>query len=69
MNDTTEQERIRLQSIHGADNVWNTNEVGDKFEITGFMAPFCFATRIADGKKGILEFQHYPRFYFNFSAK
>jgi hypothetical protein len=30
------------------------------------MAPFVVVRRKADGRKGSLEFQHHPRFYFNF---
>ena len=31
------------------------------------VAPFVVVRRKGDGKKGSLEFQHQPRFYFNFS--
>jgi hypothetical protein len=40
--------------------------MGQDFEAIGFMAPFVVVRRLADGKKGSLEFQHDPRFYFNF---
>jgi hypothetical protein len=30
------------------------------------MAPFVVVRRLSDGQKGSLEFQHHPRFYFNF---
>jgi hypothetical protein len=30
------------------------------------MAPFVVVRRRVDGQKGNLEFQHSPRFYFNF---
>ena len=33
---------------------WTTTQVQEEFEITGFMAPVCFATRRADGVKGTL---------------
>ena len=32
----------------------------------GFMAPFIGVERKSDGQKGSIEFQHSPRFYFNF---
>jgi len=32
------------------------------------MAPFIAVQRKSDGVKGSLEFQHQPRFYFNFQA-
>jgi hypothetical protein len=63
-----EQERARLVAIYGADNVFNTQEMSAKYEVIGFMAPFCVVKDKATGKKGSLEFQHDPRFYFNFMA-
>jgi hypothetical protein len=48
--------------------VWNTEEIRAEFEVLGFMAPFCVVRRKSDGVKGSLEFQHDPRFYFNFVA-
>jgi hypothetical protein len=59
-----EAERKRLQKIHG--DVWNLQEVQESFTIHGFGAPFVAVTRKSDGIKGSLEFQHMPRFYFNF---
>ena len=59
-------ERERLTKIYN--EVWNTKEVQEDFEIIGFMAPFVVATRKADNKKGTLQFQDRPRFYFNFKA-
>lgn len=47
-------------------DVWDTSELQDKFEVLGFLAPFCVVRRKADGVKGSLLFQHEPRFYFNF---
>jgi hypothetical protein len=49
-----------------ADQRWTTDEVRELFEVHSFMAPFCIVTRKSDGVKGILEFTHSPRFYFNF---
>lgn len=46
--------------------VWSTQELADDFEVIGFLAPFVVVRRKADGVKGSLEFQHNPRFYFNF---
>lgn len=47
--------------------MWNTEELGQEFEVIGFMAPFVVVRRKNDGRKGSLEFQHNPRFYFRFS--
>jgi hypothetical protein len=63
-NDATE--RVRLQEKYGIDNVWDTDEISSDFEILGFAAPFCIVVRKSDGVRGSLEFQHEPRFYFNF---
>lgn len=56
--------RAALEAHYG--QVWTTDELRDHFEIIGFMAPFVVVRRCADGCKGSLEFQHSPRFYFNF---
>ena len=56
--------REALEAQHG--QVWNADELSQDFEVIGFMAPFVH--RKSDGVKGSLEFQHSPRFYFNFST-
>jgi len=56
--------RDELEKDYG--QVWNTKELGDEFEVLGFMAPFCVVRRKSDNTKGSVEFQHMPRFYFNF---
>ena len=61
-----DRERARLQVKYGIDNVWDTDEVTKEFEITGFMSPFCGVTRRSDSARGLLQFQHSPRFYFDF---
>jgi len=60
----TDTERKRLQAQHGG--VWDTGQLSAEFEVLGFMAPYVVVRRRADGRKGSLEFQHWPRFYFNF---
>lgn len=62
-------ERARLEKIHGVGNVFDTDEVRKQFVIHGFMAPFVSCNRISDNAKGFLEFQHSPRFYFDFQPK
>ena len=66
-SDSPDVERARLEGIHG--QVWNTAEVSKDFKIVGFMAPFVVANRKSDGKQGVLEFQHSPRFYFDFQKR
>jgi len=55
--------RPELERHHGT--VWDSMELAKAFEIIGFMAPLVVARRKADDRIGSLEFQHCPRFYFN----
>ncbi len=57
--------RGELEKRYG--KVWSTDEMSKDFTVMGFLAPLVAVIRIADGQKGSLEFQHSPRFYFNFS--
>jgi hypothetical protein len=59
-----ENERKRLEAQHG--QVWDTTRLSTEFEVLGFAAPYVVVLRKSDGRKGSLEFQHHPRFYFNF---
>jgi hypothetical protein len=56
--------REALEAQYG--QVWDTQQLARDFEVTGFLAPLVVVRRKADGVKGSLEFQHTPRFYFNF---
>ena len=56
--------REALEAQYG--QVWDTDQLRDEFEAIGFMAPFVVVRRLSDGQKGSLEFQHSPRFYFNY---
>ena len=58
------KERAALEAHHG--QVWNTTELGQDFEVIGFLAPYVGVTRKSDGVRGSLLFQHWPRFYFRF---
>ncbi len=55
--------RSELEKKYG--QVYNTKELQEKFTVTGFMEPFTTVKRKSDNKVGSLEFQHMPRFYFN----
>ena len=57
-------EREALEAKYG--QVWSTSELVRDFEVIGFGAPYCIVRRLSDKRKGSLEFQHSPRFYFNF---
>lgn len=67
-SDDKATERARLEGIYGVGNVWDTGELSSKFEVIGFMAPFCAVKEKATGNKGAVQFQHSPRFYFDFRA-
>lgn len=56
--------REYLEERYG--EVWDTDQMVECFRAVGFMAPYVVVVRIADNQKGSLEFQHDPRFYFNF---
>jgi hypothetical protein len=58
--------REALEAEYG--QVWTTTELSEDFEVLGFLAPYVVVRRKADGAQGSLEFQHQPRFYFNFQA-
>ena len=80
-NDVTEPIRRVLQATINADpgsrealeqeydQVWNTRELSQDFEVLGFMAPYVVVRRKSDGVKGSLMFQHDPRLYFSFSPE
>jgi hypothetical protein len=55
--------REYLEAQYG--QVWDTEELTKDFEAIGFLAPYVVVRRRSDGLKGSLEFQHNPRFYFN----
>lgn len=56
--------REQLQAKYG--QVWDTQELQRDYNVHSFFAPIIIVTRKSDGVKGTLEFQHSPRFYFNF---
>ena len=61
-------DRTALEAQYGAENVFDTTQLQAAFEVLSFCAPFCIVRRKSDGARGTLEFQHMPRFYFNFVA-
>lgn len=56
-------DRKELQRRYG--RVWSSVELAVEYEIIAFLAPLVVVKRRMDGKQGSLEFQHSPRFYFN----
>ena len=59
------KDRNELEAIY--EQVWDTAELAKDFIVIGFLAPFIVVKRKTDGGVGSLEFQHQPRFYFNFN--
>ena len=59
-------DRAELEKEYG--NVYNTEEVQEKYKITSFLAPFCFCIERKTGIKGCLQFQDMPRYYFHFTT-
>lgn len=57
-------ERKALEEEHG--QVWDTKELQEHFRVIGFLAPYVAVIRLSDNVQGTLQFQHSPRFYFNF---
>ena len=52
-----------LEGTYGT--VYSTDELRKRFEVIGFFAPLVVVKSKADGSLGSFEFQHMPRFYFN----
>ncbi len=55
--------REALEQRYG--NVWDAHELARDFIVMGFFAPLVVVRRRSDRVRGSLEFQHAPRFYFN----
>jgi hypothetical protein len=56
--------REALEAEHG--DVFDTQQLQEAFTVNSFLAPFVSVTRKSDGVKGVMAFQHHPRFYFDF---
>lgn len=61
MNDEAKKE---LEKIYG--QVWDTTQLQGDFVVHSFLAPVVNVTRKSDNQIGSLQFQHMPRFYYNF---
>lgn len=57
-------ERVELAEVYG--QVWDTAELTRDFDVEAFSAPFVVVRRKSDSQRGSLEFQHMPRFYYQF---
>jgi len=69
-NATPEQEYYtELLKEHGADGVFTTQELQEKFDVLGFATPFVTVCRKSDQAMGSLKFSHRPRYYFGWKAE
>jgi hypothetical protein len=46
--------------------VWDTKELSERFEVLGFKNPFAIVRDRTTGQRGSVLFQHSPRYYFGF---
>jgi hypothetical protein len=58
--------RKELEEKYG--QVWNTSELREEFEVTGFCYGMVVVKRKSDGVVGSLDFTHLPRLYYSFVA-
>lgn len=56
--------RAQLEAQFGKGEVWDTDQLRAAFEVKGFCAGICVATRKSTGKVGSLDFDHSPRLYY-----
>jgi len=47
-------------------NKMTTEEMQEQYEVLGFSFGMCVVKRKSDGAKGTLDFDHAPRYYYNF---
>ena len=65
----TDKTRDELGEKFGPDNVWDTKELQEVYEVRQFAAPLVLVKRKSDNVLGSLFFQHWPRFYFQFEPE
>lgn len=58
--------RATLEDQHG--QVWDIEQLKKEFTVVSFSAPFVVVIRKKDQRLGTLQFQHEPRYYFDFVA-
>lgn len=61
---TVEDHRKALEAKHG--QVWDTKQLQEDFTVRHFGFGVAFVTRKKDKVPGTIDFQHMPRFYFDF---
>lgn len=46
---------------------WTTDQLQAEFTVEGFSAPYCVAVEKSTGKRGTLQFNARPRYYFGWT--
>ena len=64
LNQVPADGRAAAEALYG--EVWGPEDLRRDYEVLAYQAPWVVVRRKADGVTGSLEFQHHPRFYFNF---
>lgn len=59
-------DREALEGVFGPEDVFDSEEFEEKFEALAFLTPYVAVRRKGDDAVGVLAFQPFPRFYFNF---
>jgi hypothetical protein len=59
--------RDQLEKEHG--EVWDTDQLRERFNVQAFAAPFVVAVDRTTGRMGSLVFQHWPRFYWGWKEE
>jgi hypothetical protein len=55
-----------IGDVMAEEKKWDTKQLQEDFIVHSFLAPVVIVTRKVDGVKGTLEFDHHPRWYYNF---
>ena len=56
--------RAELEAAHG--KVYTTAELQEQFIVQGFLLGVVVVVRKSDNRRGVMQFSHMPRYYFDF---
>lgn len=65
----SEKEELLAQLSERYDDVVDTDQLQEKYEVLSFLAPFVMVKRKDDGVVGTMMFTHMPRLYYNFCER
>lgn len=69
MGVTKEEKKMTREELEKKfGKTYSTAELTRNFQVESFLAPLVIVVRKSDGARGTLDFQHAPRFYYNFTA-